>query len=364
MMSKIAFYIGNLARGGAQRVMTNLACYFNEIGYEVVLVTAKWEEGEYTYAEGIKRILSDLSEEEQGSGRLLNIYRRMKKLRCIWKTEKPDLIVSFMGKSNVNAIATTRGLHIPVLVSVRSDPNREYATKITRFLSKTLFGMASGIVLQTEMAVSYFPSWMRKKTVIMPNSLDERFIRPRFEGIRRKEIVSVGAVDQNKNHKLLIEAFAELAKEYQEWTVTIYGDGCERKGLQELAAQRGLADRVFLPGKENATYDKIYDSSIFVLTSYVEGMPNALIEAMALGLAVISTDCPCGGPRMLIQDKRNGLLIPVDDKKALVNALGKLLEEEQLREQLGQNAHKLGEELAPGKVNRMWQEYIENKIAE
>lgn len=361
-MSKIAFYIGNLARGGAQRVTTNLACYFNRIGYETILVTAKWEEGEYTYDEGIVRILSDLTEEEKGASRLLNFFKRLKKLRMIWKTEKPDIILSFMGKSNLNAIVTTRGLNIPVLVSVRSDPNREYATGFTRFLSKTLFGMASGIVLQTEDAVSYFPAWMRNKTVIMPNSLDERFIRPRFQGDRRKEIVSVGAVDDNKNHKLLIEAFAELEKDYGEWKVIIYGEGFLRKELLELVKEKGLSEKISLPGRENATYDKIYDASVFVLTSNVEGMPNALIEAMALGLAVVSTDCPCGGPRMLIQDGINGLLIPVNDRQALVNALRRILGQEELRDRLGEKAHQLGEKLAPDKVNRQWQTYIESKM--
>lgn len=361
-MKKIAFYVGNLARGGAQRVIVNLANYFNQKEYEVVLVTAKWEEGEYPYDDGVQRVLSDLTEQELSQNRLINFIRRLRKLRGLWKQERPDIIISFMGKSNLNAIASTRGLSIPVLVSVRSDPAREYGTFIQKLLAKRLFGLASGVVLQTEAARAFFPESIRRKSVILPNSINPCFIRERFQGERKKEIVSVGSIDANKNNEMLIRAFAEMAGEYAQWKLVFYGDGILRPKLEELAKELKLEKRITFAGKEPEIYNKIWDSGIFVLTSNAEGMPNALIEAMALGLAVIATDCPCGGPATLIQDGENGLLIPVGDVEALKRALKKLIDNESLANRLGKKAHEISISHSPDKVNKIWQNYIESKI--
>lgn len=359
---KILFYVGNLARGGAQRVIVNLANYFNSLSYPVTIVTAKAEAGEYTYDKGIIRIISDLTEQEISDSGLKNFIERLKKLRKIWKIEKPSIMIAFMGKSNFMAIVSSLFLGIPVLVSVRSDPNKEYAGRIMRFLSKTLFGLASGVILQTEDAKLYFPKWIRKKAVIMPNSLNKNFIKPKYNNQRLNEIVTVGSIDENKNQALLIEAFALINQDYPEMKVVIYGDGAKRKELEEKVKNLGLQDKILFPGRENAVYNKIDKARIFVLTSKVEGMPNALIEAMALGLAVISTDCPCGGPRTLIQEGENGLLIPVGDVKALEKALRKILDHTELEEKLGMNAHKLSAELEPDIVNRKWLNYITSQM--
>lgn len=358
---KIMFYVGNLARGGAQRVIVNLANYFNSLHYPVIIVTAKYEEGEYTYDEGVGRIISDLTEDEISDSAWKNFVGRLSKLRKIWKKERPSVIISFMGKSNFMTIVSAFFLHIPVLVSVRSDPRREYGTKVMRLLSKTLFYFATGVILQTEDAVKYFPRCIQKKAVIMPNSLKPDFIKERFEGARRNEIVTVGAVDQNKNHALLIDAFAQIAPDYPDMKVILYGDGCMRPILEEKVKKLKLSEKIKFAGKQTAIYDKIDKARIFVLTSNAEGMPNALIEAMALGLAVISTDCPCGGPRTLIQDGENGLLVPVGDTKALAAALKRILDDAGLEEKLGRRAHRLGMELKPEAVNEKWKKYILEK---
>ena len=104
--------------------------------------------------------------------------------------------------------------------------------------------------------------------------------------------------------------------------------------------------------------EAIGEAGIFVLSSDVEGMPNALLEAMALGLACVSTDCPCGGPRTVIKDGENGLLIPVGDTDALTRALRRIMDDPELEERLGVNAAKIKEDLEPKKVNQMWMDYI------
>ena len=358
---KIAFYINGLGKGGAERVTVNLARHFVSKGYEVVLVTSRYCEDEYEQPQGTRRIISETI--EPGSRNPVSyFYRRFQYIRNIWKTEKPDVLVCFIGKCNVIGLLTSWGLGFPVFVSVRSDPKQEYASKLMKLLSKTLFGKARGIIVQTQEAKNYFPSFMQKKTVILPNSLDERFIRPRFEGTRRNEIVSVGRLDENKNQKLLIDAFAAIAEDYSEMVLKIYGDGTHnvstRDSLQQQIEELHLEHRILLMGRHSDIPEQIYESRIYVLTSNFEGMPNALLEAMALGLACISTDCPCGGPRTVIRDGENGLLIPVGDEEALEKALRKLLDDRDLEEKLGRNAHRIGEELSTDRVNASWESFI------
>ena len=364
-MAKIVVYVNSLAKGGAERVAVNLVKYFHESGFEAVLVTSRVFEDEYEEPEGVRRIIC---EEERGEikNRLTYFCKRFRNVRRIWKKERPDMIVSFIGKVNMMALMTTFGMRIPVIVSVRSDPNREYPTKLMRFLSKTLYMKAKGIIVQTEDAKKYFPAYMQKKVAILPNSLNPKFIRPRFTGKRKNEIVSVGRLDPNKNHQMLIRAFDKIANDFPDMQLVFYGDGLPesstRQALEELTRELGLLDRIRFMGRRNDVEKQIHESRIFVLTSNIEGMPNALLEAMALGLACISTDCPCGGPRTVIRDGENGLLVPVGDTEALEKALRRILSDPDLEERLGVNASKIREELEPKKVNEEWMAYILHRM--
>lgn len=359
--NSIAFYIGSLARGGAERVIVNLAAYFKSEGYQVTIVTKLQEEDEYEIAEGIPRLLADIEGDEISKSRIKNLYRRIKKLRNIWKEIQPDYIVSFIKKNNFMAITSSMGLHIPVVVSVRSDPAREYPDFVTRTLAGMLFKRAKGIVLQTQDALLFFNKSIQKKAIVLPNSLTPAFLRPPYEGERKKEIVWVGRMDENKNPTLLFYAFAEVAKEFPDWTLHFCGEGREELKIKELCHQYHLEERVFTEGRIEQVDKRIETSSVFVLTSKQEGMPNALMEAMALGLAVISTDCPCGGPRELIEHGKNGLLIPVDDKETLVKELREVLKNTEYRRSLGEEAAKIQEKLNPTVVNKMWKDYITSK---
>jgi glycosyltransferase involved in cell wall biosynthesis len=142
--------------------------------------------------------------------------------------------------------------------------------------------------------------------------------------------------------------------------LVIYGDGECKDRLEDMIREKNLADRIALPGSVSNVADKIYKARIFVLTSNTEGMPNSIIEALALGLPVISTDCPCGGPAELIENGVNGMLVPVGDAYALADAFRRILEDKALEEKLRENAVKIKEKLAPDKVCREWEEYLNN----
>lgn len=355
---KIAFYIGSLNKGGAERVISNLAEYFYAKGYDVRMITKFIAEDEYLLSKGIPRIVADITKEEE-KGRIQNLFLRIRKLRSIVKEIQPDVLVSFIGKSNLMCIAATRGTGIPVAVSVRSNPSREIGSGWKKLLTFALFSMAEGVILQTTEAKAFFPKRIQDKAVVLMNSLNTEFLRPLYRGEKRKEIVAVGRIDRNKNQRMLIDAFVPLASEFKDWNIILYGSGEEQKSLEKYVQDIQLENRIIFKGRQSDIAEKIEGASIFVLPSKQEGMPNALIEAMVLGLAVISTDCPSGGPKDLIVSGENGILVPVDDVTAMSGALKALMENEELRNKLAENAVKLKEKVLPEKVNQQWESYLQ-----
>lgn len=388
-------YIGSLQKGGAERVMCNLADFFFEEGYQVTLVTTYLapEEHEVRHAawkrvpagapnaelvmdtdenpawvdlkggemDGIDRVFSALLKSEQ-KDRLTNFKLRSQKLRRIWKAIDPDLILSFSGKNNIMALSTATRDGYKVVVSCRADPDIEYGKRSMKAGMLATFGRAAGVIVQSKGAMERFPSFIQKKCTILPNSVNPSFIRTRYMGDREKKIVMVARFHPNKNHALVMEAFKAATENHKDYSLVFYGDGPERAKLQRLSVSLGIEDRVLFKGNVTHVAEHIEKAMIFVLASDHEGMPNSLIEAMTLGLACVSTDCPCGGPRELITNGDNGLLVPVGDRDAIADALRRLIEDDALREKLGTNATELQKKLSPDVVNAKWKNYFEKVI--
>ena len=354
----IACMISSLIKGGSERVMCNLADYFVQQGHRVTLVTQYQREDEYPLNPKVKRILSQITEEEMGSNRISNFIRRFQKLRNIWKVEKPDAILVFIGKNNFMALLTAWGLHIPVVVSVRADPNQEYPNGWMRFMARHLFKKAAGVVLQTRECMKFFPKAVQRKSVILHNPVNEVFFENPYEGEREHTIVTVGRIDENKNQALLIQAFALIAEDYPDYQIILYGKGDQEENLKQLARDLEIADHVTFAGNVSDVAEQIKKAGVFVLTSNTEGMPNALIEAMVLGLPVIATDCPCGGPRDLIEDGVNGILTPVGDINKLRENLQFIINNSEKAAIFGRNAHKTTQLFREKNVYQEWLEYI------
>jgi len=360
-MKRIALFIGSLQKGGSERVMVNLAEYFHQKKYDVILVTQYQLENEYRISPEIRRVYSEPDEFLLQGGRVKNFCVRFSTLREIWRAYKPDVILAFLGKNNLMAVATAAFLPSKVAVSVRGEPTMEYEGKLMQWIAKLVFRFADGVVLQTEQARAFFPKAVRKKSVILSNPLNPQFLNQKICLQREDLIVAAGRLDENKNHAMLIHAFAKIAEEYPTVKLVIYGEGELRATLQKLVAEKGLKDRVTLPGPVSDIAEHIRKARIFALTSNTEGMPNSIMEALALGIPVISTDCPCGGPAALIENGVNGLLVPVGDAFALADAFRRIFEDTDFEHRLRENACKITEKLAPDKVNGEWEEYL-NKL--
>lgn len=356
----VAMLIGALGRGGTERVLVNLSEYLVNKGIRVTVVTQYQKENEYPLNSRVRRIISDITDKECSKSRLTNFKRRFEKLRNIWKQERPDVILSFIGKNNMMAILTSRFLKIPVAVAVRGEPTMEYYNGWMRFMARNLFQLADGVILQTKQSFEFFPGAVQRKAVILKNPVNPSFFRERYQGEREKTIVAVGRIDANKNHEMLIRAFAQIAEDYPEYKLMIYGEGELREKLQEFVARLGMQERIYLPGAVLNVADVIYKARVFVLPSNTEGVPNTLIEAMISGLTVIATDCPCGGPGDLIEDGVNGLLTPVGDVEKMKDNLQKVLNDLQMANKMGIRASETGDIYRPENVYKEWENYLDS----
>ncbi len=356
-MSKIMLYINAINGGGAERVMVNLAKCFSENGYETILVTSFRDTWEYPLVSTVKRLT--LEETELKQSRIVRNFSRIKKLRNLCKIEKPDILISFMREPNFRAIIATRGLPIKTLVSVRNDPNREYTGKSGWIVGKILLPMADGCVFQTEDAQKWFPLKLQHKSRIIYNSVKKEFYQINRTPILG-EIVTCGRLVEQKNHLLLIRAFDRVIKEYPEATLKIYGDGILKGNLQTEIIQLGLSDKVFLMGNTNDVVDVLKTADLFVLSSDYEGMPNALMEAMAVGVPCISTDCPCGGPKELFGTELQDQLTECRNIDMLAKTILEVLDKSNkgVVEKMKANA------FSPDRVNGEWLEYINTLTVE
>lgn len=357
----IAFYIGSLSRGGAERVFINLASYFLSCGYRVTMITQYRHEDEYALPEGADRVISDLSDEEC-KGRVYNFFARIMKLHRVIRQTDADLLMTTAGKSNFMAITCAAFLPTRVVVSIVADPPLEYPTKIMRFLLQTMFGEADGIIMQTHRQLSFLRKGLQRVAVIMPNSVSTEFVRERHAGPRKKDIYMVGRMDDNKNQAMAVQAFAEAVKDRPGFRLVLCGDGDDKDKLIELAASLGVSECTDFPGVVSDVPDRLHDSYAFLLTSDTEGMPNTLLEAMSLGVPCISTDCPCGGPAEIIKDGVNGLLVPVRSVEGLKDALIRIMDDPGYASGLGDAAYDSMSGYRPDAVNQRWRDYYDSII--
>ena len=357
-IGKIMLYINTLQTGGAERVISQLANRFADAGYDVGMVTSFPCEQEYPVDSRVKRY--NLEEKEIKQSRVMRNVTRISKLRKLCKMQKPDVLISFMQEPNFRAVMATLGLPVKTVVSVRNDPDREYAGKVGRIVGKYILPMADGCVFQTEQAKAWFPVKLQKKSTVIMNAVNETFFRVTRE--KTADIITTGRLTAQKNHAMLIHAFSKIAQKHPNQNLLIYGAGELESELMAQIQALGLDGRVLLKGKTTDVPSVLAGAKMFVLSSDYEGMPNALMEALAVGVPSISTDCPCGGPNALIRQGENGLLVPVGDAETMAEAMDRLLSEEAFAEQLGNCAREQAVQFKPEAVFAQWKAYVESIV--
>lgn len=352
---KIGFLVDKISYGGGELILNFLMKEMFSLGHSIYLYSSNKEWNENQFRDSFKII--KVPEIQVGIiGKLKGIYLFKK----ILKENKPDCLIMFsLNLSEFGVFAAILN-NIPVILSERVDPSFFPTNKIHRFIKKVLFSISNGIVFQTEYARSYYSRVIQKKGIVIPNPVTLDNLKSYASLTTKKEIVAVGRLSEEKNFKMLINAFSKLNN--NDYILKIFGDGPLKGDLLELIAKLDLGNKVFLVGHTNNVSEHITQADIFVLSSNHEGMPNALIESLALGLACISTDFKSGGARALIENRVNGLLIPVNNEEALISALNTLLDDPELKNNIKENALNIRNKYDRKIIIKCWIDFIKSKV--
>lgn len=360
---KIAFHLNSLEQGGAERVVTNLANQFSQEGYEVLIATEWYGDNEFQIDKRIKRVHVGLEDKDSKKSRITKFLLRIKYLKEFLKREKPDILIAFVRRANYRALTATIGMKIPVIISVRTDPTGHYDAISDKIQIPLLSKRAAGCVFQTDGQREFFAPFLQNNSRIILNPLNDKYIRIPKPDKRTKVVVQSGRIVDFKNQPMLIKAFIEVHKKHPDYILKIYG-GDSKDGtkeiLESIIKENQAEDYVKLMGASDSLEKVLADAALFAFSSDWEGLPNALLEAMALGLPIVATDCPCGGPRTIIEDGVNGLLIPIKNQKALEDGINRLIEDPEFAEKLGEKAREISEIANSKAIFKQWQNYIED----
>ncbi|MDA2166902.1 glycosyltransferase [Bacillus cereus] len=340
--------------GGAEKSMIMLANSFSEFGHDVHLVSLLGNHVAYPIDKGVKyHYFPDFK-----GNKILTHIKVMKNTLSVIKKYSPDVIISFWLHPVFYGYKFANSKGIKFIYSERNDPNLEYGSTLKK-IRDFVFPKLDGFVFQSGGAKAYFSEDIQKKSKVIHNPLYISYDAYPFKEERDNRIVSIGRLSSQKNHALLINAFSKIAMEFPNYNLEIYGEGSLESSLRLLIKEKKLENRIKLMGTTERIMDEIYGAALFVLPSIYEGMPNALMEAMALGIPCISADCTPGGPRELIKHGENGLLFKVEDVEDLVNQMRLVLNNQVSATSIAKNAKNICLTNSADKVFKSWDDYMQ-----
>lgn len=350
---RITCAIHSLDGGGAERVMAGLATRLSTAHAVSLLTLDAGQHDRYRCGDNVSRIaLNLMSESHSVMQAIASNRRRVAAIRAAVESTSPDVVLSFCDKMNILTLAACRSLAVPVVISERSQPAHQKLGPLWSTLRRWHYPRAAACVVQTAAAADAVAQWTSAPISIIAAAIDPppAGLAARDPDQRPKTLVSLGRLSAEKQVDRLITAFAQLPDSLSQWTLQICGDGAQRDALARQIAGLRLGSRVQLCGWVSDVGAVFRDAGAFALTSRYEGFPNALLEAMAAGVPSLAVDCE-SGPREIIRDGENGLLVPQDDPAALSAGLQRLLTDINLRRRFASEA--------PGVLQRFgWEAFV------
>lgn len=370
-MKRICLVISSLKGGGAERTASLMANHWARQGDQITLVTfATPDTDAYPLEDAVDRISLDMQRDARNAWDAVGANgKRIVSLRRAVKRCDPDVVLGFMGTVNILTLIACAGLRVPVLIMEQIDPREYPIGRIWEVLRGVAYPRAAALVVLSDRLVEWAEKFLPAARVsVIPNpvrSADDLAAAssscspPAFmRRPGRRTVIAMGRLTEQKGFDLLLRAFSLCAGANSGWDLVILGEGEDRPKLEALAEELGIAGRVCLPGRLPEPAGALAAADLFVMSSRFEGLPLALLEAMACRLPVISTDCPTG-PREVIRAGTDGLLVEPENAEALAEAMSRLMSDDSERLQLAARAADVHDRFGLDKVMSSWDDLID-----
>ncbi len=359
---KCIFVIPRMGGGGAERVVSLLSNAFAQDSNDVTVLTLVGGESFYElnaqiHFESIGITVSRKNKFTRTFSQLFFLPKSFVALYRRLKTGKYDIVISMLTECDILVgCCKLFGLRFKHVCSERNDPTKRKGLYF--LLLKIVYRHASLFVCQGEKVYNFYNTVPEAIKKIIPNPIDGNTLPERVE-YKSMRVVGVGRLNKQKNFALLIKSFAMLGDDLSGYKLDIYGEGPERRVLQALIETLGMSKRVTLCGARKNVKELIADADLYVMSSDYEGFPNALLEAMAIGLPVISTDFPTGIAAELIGEE-NGIVVPMRDERAMTEAMRSLLLNDGLRRSMGMKNREKCKKYYTSNILSEWETAIAN----
>ncbi|AYE52410.1 glycosyltransferase family 4 protein [Priestia megaterium NCT-2] len=354
---KIMLIMHDINYGGAAKMFTFLANGLSEAGNDVYVYTFEGMKPNYSLSPRIKFIPAKAIPRNLVYRRLLPFVQVRKTIKKV----KPDVVIPFLPNANLYSYIGTVLTKTSLIITERSDPF--YERGLLMDIKRFFYRFADGAVFQTEGARDYYGNILQKKGIVIPNPVTIEKKKRIPNNKKKNEIAFVARFDiKQKRQDVMISAFQRVAEVNPDVKLVFYGDGNDMRKIKDMVDELNLTDRVVFLGKVNNILDVIQSSRLYVSTSDYEGISNSLIEAMSIGLPVVSTDCSPGGARMLIENEVNGILVPTGDAEMIAKSIIFLLKNSEVADGLGEKAQMIIDRFNPEKIIKLWDDYIDGIV--
>jgi GalNAc-alpha-(1->4)-GalNAc-alpha-(1->3)-diNAcBac-PP-undecaprenol alpha-1,4-N-acetyl-D-galactosaminyltransferase len=362
---RIMLAITAMTAGGAERVAATMLNYWAGTSNRVALLTIYSTQNDFYYLDSrVHRIALGQNRATRNWWEFVaDNLQRVKQIRAAIRAFRPDVVISFLDITNIRVLLAAVGLDVPIVVEEHIDPRQNSIGRVAGCLRRLLYPRAHRLVVLTPAILGWACGIVERDAVcVIPNPVSEQFCRcGTAEPKDPLTVVAMGRMELQKGFDLLLAAFARCVQKHPTWQLRIFGEGSQRPRLAGLAASLRIADRVRLEDTVREPEKVLRRSSLFVLSSRFEGFPMVLLEAMATGLPVVSFDCPTG-PREMIRDGVDGVLVPPGDTEALASVMTRLMGNESERRRLGSRATEVVERFGLARVMAMWDELLEKAV--